>query len=256
MPNLEKSCLAGGTSPSSLSINTLAIHTPASTSPNTPAHNNNQPPDMQRHQQQQHLHHNKQKICMRNIKSQAKRFRVETKAAKTLAIIVGLFVLCWLPFFTMYLVRGFCVKCIHPLLFSVLFWLGYCNSAVNPLIYALFSRDFRHAFKYLLCRVVCRRTGSGSGSGVGKGSSGGRGGAHQLSTSSRRGSDMSQFRTDCSGGGGGSSLTVGGGYSGARTPSITPSVLDTYAIAEDLPAHLRHASSARDALLPPKTAIR
>ncbi|XP_064120889.1 octopamine receptor Oamb-like [Macrobrachium nipponense] len=93
----------------------------------------------------------------RNIKVQVKRFRMETKAAKTLGIIVGVFILCWFPFFTMYLVRGFCPDCIHPLLFSVLFWLGYCNSAINPCIYALFSKDFRYAFKNILCKCICTR---------------------------------------------------------------------------------------------------
>lgn len=93
----------------------------------------------------------------RNIRVQVKRFRMETKAAKTLGIIVGVFILCWFPFFTMYLVRGFCPDCIHPLLFSVLFWLGYCNSAVNPCIYALFSKDFRFAFKNILCKCICTR---------------------------------------------------------------------------------------------------
>lgn len=94
----------------------------------------------------------------RNIKLQVKRFRMETKAAKTLGVIVGVFTLCWLPFFTMYLLRGVCAACaINDLLFEVLFWLGYCNSAINPFIYALFSKDFRFAFKSILCRCVCRR---------------------------------------------------------------------------------------------------
>lgn len=92
----------------------------------------------------------------RNIKAQVKRFRMETKAAKTLAIIVGGFIFCWLPFFTMYLVRAFCAECIHPIVFSVLFWLGYCNSAINPLIYALFSKDFRFAFKKIICKCFCK----------------------------------------------------------------------------------------------------
>lgn len=82
---------------------------------------------------------------------QVKRFRMETKAAKTLGIIVGGFIMCWLPFFTMYLVRAFCPNHIHPTVFSVLFWLGYCNSAINPCIYALFSKDFRFAFKRIIC---------------------------------------------------------------------------------------------------------
>lgn len=92
----------------------------------------------------------------RNIKAQVKRFRMETKAAKTLGIIVGGFIFCWLPFFTMYLIRAFCEDCIHPLVFSVLFWLGYCNSAINPLIYALFSKDFRFAFKRIICKCFCK----------------------------------------------------------------------------------------------------
>ncbi|XP_043273223.1 octopamine receptor Oamb isoform X2 [Venturia canescens] len=101
------------------------------------------------------------KMGKRNIKAQVKRFRMETKAAKTLGIIVGGFVLCWLPFFTMYLVRAFCPNCIHPTVFSVLFWLGYCNSAINPCIYALFSKDFRFAFKRIICNCLCTRGRSG-----------------------------------------------------------------------------------------------
>ncbi|XP_015604205.1 octopamine receptor Oamb [Cephus cinctus] len=97
------------------------------------------------------------KMGKRNIKAQVKRFRMETKAAKTLGIIVGGFILCWLPFFTMYLVRAFCPGCIDKTVFSVLFWLGYCNSAINPCIYALFSKDFRFAFKRIICKCFCKR---------------------------------------------------------------------------------------------------
>jgi len=103
-------------------------------------------------------HHGKQKVVKmgkRNIKAQVKRFRMETKAAKTLAIIVGGFILCWMPFFTIYLIRAFCTDCINQTIFSVLFWLGYCNSAINPCIYALFSKDFRFAFKRVIYRILC-----------------------------------------------------------------------------------------------------
>ena len=93
----------------------------------------------------------------RNIKNQVRRFRVETKAAKTLGIIVGCFIVCWFPFFTMYLVTAFCEDCIPPLVFSTIFWLGYCNSAINPFIYAMFSREFRGAFKKILCRLFCKK---------------------------------------------------------------------------------------------------
>ncbi|XP_031784362.1 octopamine receptor Oamb isoform X3 [Nasonia vitripennis] len=113
------------------------------------------------------------KMGKRNIKAQVKRIRMETKAAKTLGIIVGGFILCWLPFFTMYLVRAFCPNCIHPTVFSVLFWLGYCNSAINPCIYALFSKDFRFAFKKIICNCFCK----------------------QRANTLRRGSDGSQLTT-------------------------------------------------------------
>jgi len=43
------------------------------------------------------------------------------------------------------------------MLFAVFFWLGYCNSALNPIIYTIFNRDFRRAFHKMLCgRSVMR----------------------------------------------------------------------------------------------------
>lgn len=39
------------------------------------------------------------------------------------------------------------------MVFEICFWLGYCNSALNPIIYALFSRDLRRAFKKTLKRA-------------------------------------------------------------------------------------------------------
>uniref|UniRef100_A0A2P2I1E8 5-hydroxytryptamine receptor 2A-like n=1 Tax=Hirondellea gigas TaxID=1518452 RepID=A0A2P2I1E8_9CRUS len=78
--------------------------------------------------------------------------RKERKAAKTLAIITGVFIVCWLPFFILALVMPLCsVSCqISPYLISTFLWLGYFNSALNPVIYTIFSPDFRHAFKRLL----------------------------------------------------------------------------------------------------------
>ncbi|CAG2104342.1 unnamed protein product [Medioppia subpectinata] len=98
------------------------------------------------------------RFSKRTSKYQAKRFHAETKAAKTVGIIVGGFILCWLPFFTVYLARAFCVSndCIPDLLLSIFVWLGYCNSMINPCIYGLFSKDFRRAFRNILCKCKFR----------------------------------------------------------------------------------------------------
>ncbi|XP_025992265.1 octopamine receptor beta-3R isoform X1 [Solenopsis invicta] len=102
-----------------------------------------------------------------SIRQQTKSWRAEHKAARTLGIIMGAFLLCWLPFFLWYLTTSLCGEaCYFPdTVVSVLFWIGYFNSALNPLIYAYFNRDFRDAFKDTLksalpCCANCWKTPS------------------------------------------------------------------------------------------------
>lgn len=94
---------------------------------------------------------------------------------------MGTFVACWVPFFTWYMVSALCGNsCQNPeWLVQTMFWIGYFNSTLNPIIYgklnktdqsnhpssiltersllkayglcvlfaAYFNRDFRDAFK-------------------------------------------------------------------------------------------------------------
>ncbi|XP_053604664.1 tyramine/octopamine receptor-like [Plodia interpunctella] len=76
----------------------------------------------------------------------------ERRAARTLGIIMGVFVFCWLPFFLMYVILPFCPYCCPSnRLINFITWLGYLNSTVNPIIYTIFNLDFRKAFKKILC---------------------------------------------------------------------------------------------------------
>ena len=74
----------------------------------------------------------------------------ETRAAKTLAIIVGCFIACWTPFFVTYTIQGVSNVQVNPILFDFFIWVGYVNSLLNPCIYAYFSKDYRHAFRTVL----------------------------------------------------------------------------------------------------------
>uniref|UniRef100_A0A8C5SL59 G-protein coupled receptors family 1 profile domain-containing protein n=1 Tax=Laticauda laticaudata TaxID=8630 RepID=A0A8C5SL59_LATLA len=81
----------------------------------------------------------------------------ERKTVKTLGIIMGTFILCWLPFFIVALVLPFCeVGCSMPAwLGAVINWLGYSNSLLNPVIYAYFNKDFQSAFQKIVRCKFC-----------------------------------------------------------------------------------------------------
>ncbi|CAL8276436.1 unnamed protein product [Merluccius merluccius] len=82
----------------------------------------------------------------------------ERKTVKTLGIIMGTFIFCWLPFFIVALVMPFCLgSCYMPRwLDAVINWCGYSNSLLNPIIYAYFNKDFQSAFKKIIKCHFCR----------------------------------------------------------------------------------------------------
>ena len=74
----------------------------------------------------------------------------------------GVFLLCWLPFFTVNIMNAICIRLeafhhpacsIDPMLMSLFVWLGYLNSFINPIIYTIFNIEFRKAFKRIFTDV-------------------------------------------------------------------------------------------------------
>lgn len=67
----------------------------------------------------------------------------------------GAFLLCWTPFFVVHITRALCPTCaVPPRLVSAVTWLGYVNSALNPVIYTAFNAEFRSVFRKAL-RLCC-----------------------------------------------------------------------------------------------------
>uniref|UniRef100_A0A286XE07 Adenosine receptor A2 n=1 Tax=Cavia porcellus TaxID=10141 RepID=A0A286XE07_CAVPO len=85
----------------------------------------------------------------------------EIHAAKSLAMIMGIFALCWLPVHAIN-----CVTLFQPALakdkpkwaMNTAILLSHANSVVNPIVYAYRNRDFRYTFHKIISRYVLCQT--------------------------------------------------------------------------------------------------
>lgn len=91
-----------------------------------------------------------------------RNYATDIKAAKTIAVVIGGFVICWLPFFVVVLSvansgRSNSVTFVNVA--NVAKWLEYLNSCLNPIIYTCSNRTYRNAFKRLFrrCRAKIMR---------------------------------------------------------------------------------------------------
>ncbi|NXL95127.1 HRH1 protein, partial [Alectura lathami] len=74
----------------------------------------------------------------------------ERKAAKQLGVIMAAFILCWIPYFVLYMVIAFQPHKQFPNLHMFTIWLGYVNSTLNPFLYPLCNQNFKKTFKKIL----------------------------------------------------------------------------------------------------------
>ncbi|XP_066534004.1 trace amine-associated receptor 1-like [Hoplias malabaricus] len=86
--------------------------------------------------------------------------KTEIKATKTLAIVIGVFVLSWTPYFSCALIDPFIGHAVPGAMYDLFAWIGYSNSTCNPAVYAFFYSWFRKSFRIILLGKVCQPNSS------------------------------------------------------------------------------------------------
>ncbi|XP_012601668.1 melanocortin receptor 5 [Microcebus murinus] len=94
--------------------------------------------------------------------------RTSMTGAVTLTMLLGVFVVCWAPFFLHLVLIISCPQNLYCSCFmshfNMYLILIMCNSVIDPLIYACRSQEMRKTFKAMICchglRTACRLPGS------------------------------------------------------------------------------------------------
>lgn len=104
------------------------------------------------------IHRQLNKKVMANHSDPRRYFGKELKLAKSLALVLFLFAVSWLPLHILNCITLFSPSCETPAyLIYIAIILSHGNSAVNPIVYAFRIKKFRNAFRkiweqYVLCR--------------------------------------------------------------------------------------------------------
>ncbi|XP_794548.3 muscarinic acetylcholine receptor M5-like [Strongylocentrotus purpuratus] len=91
-------------------------------------------------------------------KKECRMFARHRKAAFVLSILIGCFLLCWLPYQVTSIMFAVCnTNCISDSMWEITNSLLWCNSTINPFIYAATNVHFRRNFRQflLLDRWAC-----------------------------------------------------------------------------------------------------
>lgn len=90
-----------------------------------------------------------------NMDSQQKRSAIrkrEIRLAFALIVIVGIFVICWLPYCLSIIIWIFYNRDVPRQFHLYAIVLGYATSGCNPIVYGVMNKRFKQGFKKQLCR--------------------------------------------------------------------------------------------------------
>lgn len=85
------------------------------------------------------------------------------KVIKMLLIVALLFILSWLPLWTLMMLSDYAdlspnvLRIINIYIYPFAHWLAFCNSSVNPIIYGFFNENFRRGFQDAFQLQVCQK---------------------------------------------------------------------------------------------------
>ncbi|XP_007940983.1 neuropeptide FF receptor 2 [Orycteropus afer afer] len=85
------------------------------------------------------------------------------KVIKMLLIVALLFILSWLPLWTLMMLSDYAdlstneLHIINIYIYPFAHWLAFCNSSVNPFIYGFFNENFRRGFQDAFQLQFCQR---------------------------------------------------------------------------------------------------
>lgn len=103
-------------------------------------------------------------LNMRSNKNLQASWSSQLKTIVTLLIVTGLFVVAWAPFFTYIALARYLPSALPTSiqgkthLWRFVKWMHYCNSSLNPFVYAYRNKEFNYSFKMIFHACIkCKR---------------------------------------------------------------------------------------------------
>jgi len=101
----------------------------------------------------------KSNFPVKKKKKKSSEKKADKKAAKTLSAILSVFIISWLPYNVLVLLKPLtsCEDCISQGVWDFFYFFCYINSTINPFCYALCNETFRKTYvKIIKCKWQSR----------------------------------------------------------------------------------------------------